>query len=294
VEKLQEFSDARAGREKTRFARRTRSIFNTAAIVLGLLIAYLQIKHIKPDLLLTTSSADIVWRVALVAYYWSWVGGANFDTNIQELAYASFPGHGRWPLQSYAVLTILVLMGAVLLVTYENIAHFSLALTGFLLADYASWFYLRRFLRQSVDDSQAAYSAGSRFYELEILKLVRDYIFGQWKLWRLMVGAILRDHCGRICLQPGLSGSDGKCRTDRLSVAVARRRHLPFLLGVFSALCARDGIVALAESAASVPSRAGSGISQRALFLDAPTECARVARIVDRGRAHPVGRISEA
>jgi hypothetical protein len=190
VEKLQEFSDARENRDKTRFARLTRSIFNTAAVVLGLLIAYLQIKHIKPDLLLTTSSADIVWRVALVAYYWSWVGGANFDTNIQELAYTSFPGHGRWPLQSYAVLTILVLMGAVLLVTYENIAHFSLALTGFLLADYGSWFYLRRFLRQSVDDSQAAYAAGSRFYELEILKIVRDYIFGRWKVWRLMVGAV--------------------------------------------------------------------------------------------------------
>jgi hypothetical protein len=187
---LRGFPGTRESRDKTRFARLTRSIINTVAVVLGLLIAYLQIKNIRPDVLLTSSSADILWRVALVAYFWSWVGGANYDTNIQELAYAAFPGHGKWPLQPYVVLVILVLMAAILLETYGNIAHFSLALTGFLLVDHVSWLYLRRFLQKSIDDSRIVYTAEGKFYELEVLRMVRDYMFGPWKLWRLVVGAI--------------------------------------------------------------------------------------------------------
>ena len=107
-------SDARESRDKTRFARLTRSIINALAVVLGLLVAYSQIKDIRPDALLTTSSADIDWRAALVFYYWSWVAGAKFDTNIRELAYVAFPGQGKWPLQPYAVFMIFVVMAAIL------------------------------------------------------------------------------------------------------------------------------------------------------------------------------------
>ena len=58
----------RARADKTRFARLTRSIINALAVVLGLLVASSQIKDIRPDALLTTSSADIAWRAALVFY----------------------------------------------------------------------------------------------------------------------------------------------------------------------------------------------------------------------------------
>ena len=54
------FPDTRESRDKTRFARLTRSIINAIALALGLLLAYLQIKDIRPDILLTSSSADII------------------------------------------------------------------------------------------------------------------------------------------------------------------------------------------------------------------------------------------
>jgi hypothetical protein len=188
---LRGYPDTRESRDKTRFARFTRSIINALAVVLGLLIAYLQIKDIRPDALLTPSSADIAWRAALVLYYWSWVGGAKFDTNIQELAYIAFPGQGKWPPQPYAVLVIFVVMAALLLKSYGNITHFSLALTGLLLVDHALWLYLRRFLRKSIDDSRIYYAAEGKFYELEILRMVESYMFGRWKLWRLIGGATI-------------------------------------------------------------------------------------------------------
>lgn len=182
-------SDTRDAREKTRFAQYTRSIIRAVALVFGLLVAYLQIKDVKPDALLTPTSADILWRIALVFYYWSWVGGINFDLNFQELAYKSFPGQGRWPLQLYFVLAIFVVMAVVLLLSFGNIAHFSLALTGFLVVDHLLWLFVRLFLRKSIDDSRARYAAEKKFYELEILNMVETQIFGRWKLWRLLTGA---------------------------------------------------------------------------------------------------------
>ena len=188
---LRGFPDTREIRDKTRFAQFTRLIIRAVAVAFGLLVAYLQIKDIRPDALLTASSADIIWRLALIFYYWAWVGGINFDINIQELAYVAFPGQGRWPFQLYAALAVFVVMAAILLTSYGNIAHFSLALTGFLLVDHASWLYMRRFFRSSIDKSRTYYSTERKFYEVEVLSMVESQVFGRWKLWRLAVGAAI-------------------------------------------------------------------------------------------------------
>jgi hypothetical protein len=188
---LRGLPNTREARDKTRFAQFTRAIIRAAALVFGLLVAYLQIKDIRPDALLTPHSADIIWRLALIFYYWSWVAGLNFDINIQELAYVAFPGQGRWPLQLYVILAVFVTVAAILLLSYGNITHFSLALTGFLLVDYASWFYMRRFIRGSIDESRTTYATEGKFYEVEILSMVESQVFGQWKLWRLAAGAAI-------------------------------------------------------------------------------------------------------
>jgi hypothetical protein len=184
-------ADPRETRDKTRFVQFTRSIIRVVAVVLGLLVGYLQIRDIKPDALLTPSTADIIWRLTLVLYYWSWVGGFNFDINIQERAYVAFPGQGRWPVRLYVVLAACVLVAVMLLTSYGNIAHFSTALSCFLLVDYGSWLYLRRFIRSSIDESRLYYSTEGKFYDLAILNMVERYMFGRWKWWRLMAGATI-------------------------------------------------------------------------------------------------------
>jgi len=184
-------ADPRDTRDKARFAQFTRSILQVAAVAVGLLIGYLQIKDIQPDVLLTPSTADIIWRLALVLYYWSCVAAINFEIHIQELAYVALPGQGRWPVQLYAVLAVIVLIFAALLTSYGNITHFSVALTCFLLADYGSWLYLRRFLRSSIEGSRIYYSTERKFYELALLNMVERHMFGRWKWYRFIVGATI-------------------------------------------------------------------------------------------------------
>jgi hypothetical protein len=187
--RIQGYSETRDNRDKARFAQFTRSIVRVVGLVFGFLVAFLQIKDIKPDALLTPSSADIIWRVALIIYYWSWVGGFNFDLNVQELAYIAFPGQGRWSQQLYFILAVFIVMAATLLTSFGNIAYFSLALTCFLIVDYASWFCMRLYFRQSIDHSRIHYTTEQQFYEVEILTMVQDQVFGLWKLWRLLLGA---------------------------------------------------------------------------------------------------------
>jgi hypothetical protein len=99
--------------------------------------------------------------------------------DVQELALVSFPGQGRWPLQLCVALLVFVVMAVIL------------ALTGFLVVDHATWLLVWLFLRRSIDDSRTRYAAEQKFYELEILRVVEGQMFGLWKLWRLMVGAII-------------------------------------------------------------------------------------------------------
>jgi hypothetical protein len=168
-------ADPRDTRDKARFAQFTRSILQVVAVAVGLLVGYLQIKDIKADVLLTPSTADSVWRLALILIYWSCVAAINFEIHIQELAYVTFPGHGRWRVKLYVVLAVFVLSFAALLTSYGNITHFSVALTCFLLADCVSWLYLQRFFRSSIDESRIYYSTERKFYELA---LVERHMFG--------------------------------------------------------------------------------------------------------------------
>jgi hypothetical protein len=72
--------------------------------------------------------------------------------------------------------------GVILLTSFGNIAHFSLALTAFLLVDHTSWLFMRRLFRRSINDSRSYYSTEGKFYEVAILGMVENHVFGRWKL----------------------------------------------------------------------------------------------------------------
>src|SRR3984893_12612628 len=120
-------------RDKIRFARFTRLVINWVGAALFALFAYLQLKDLQAAAIFTPVASDILWRATLVIYYWCWVFGTSFDTDIQEIAYVSFPGKGRWPVRAFGVLSLFVVVAAVLLWSRGNFVYFSLALTVFVV-----------------------------------------------------------------------------------------------------------------------------------------------------------------
>src|SRR6266446_2677253 len=97
-------------RDKIRFARFTRTVIKWVAVGLGVFFTYLQLKDIRADAILTPVASDVLWRSTLVIYYWCWIFGTNFDTNIQELAYAALPGKGKWPAQAFGALILFIVV----------------------------------------------------------------------------------------------------------------------------------------------------------------------------------------
>ena len=78
--------------EKSSFVRWTEWLINGTATLIAFWFGWLLLRDIKADAILTPLAADVLWRLTLVLYYWSWIAGTRADTRIQALAYVSFPG----------------------------------------------------------------------------------------------------------------------------------------------------------------------------------------------------------
>lgn len=179
-------------RERILFARSTRLIIRLIAIGLGAYVTYLQIKQIRIEEIITPATPDLMWRGALILYYWSWIFGAGFDTNVVELTFVNFPGKGKWPWHSFGALAVILVMAVVLISAHGNMLHFALALTAFTIVDNGPWFYYFKWLlRPMALQSRTEFKGNGQLARLEALRIVLDLVLGNWKYWRLACGAII-------------------------------------------------------------------------------------------------------
>jgi hypothetical protein len=183
--------DERSARFRTLFARNTRNV--VVWITTGLAIAFtaLQLPGIKIGALIVPGASDLIWRLALIAYYWCWRFGCIFDTDIQELAYASLPGKGKWNSRNYGIVALLIVVAVLLCWTRGQVTYFSLTLTAFFFADHIGWRHIVRELDPHARKSAREFRAASEYFALERLRIVRAQIQGNWKWWRMVAGAII-------------------------------------------------------------------------------------------------------
>lgn len=100
--------------ELTLFARRVRFSIGVIASGLGFFFAWLQFKDVEFQYVVNALSPDFIWKLALVLYYFGWVFGTKFDTDIQEMAFVSLCTKRQWPIQSLGVLVLLAGVAAAL------------------------------------------------------------------------------------------------------------------------------------------------------------------------------------
>lgn len=183
--------DERAARFRTLFARNTRTVVSLITTGLGVIFTALQWPHINIGALIVPDASDFIWRVALIAYYWCWRFGCIFDTDIQELAYASLPGKGKWNLRNYGIVILLIVIAVLLCWAQGHIIYFSLTLTAFYLADHIGWRHIVSELDPHAKKSAREFRTASEYFALERLRIVRAQIQGNWKWWRMAAGAII-------------------------------------------------------------------------------------------------------
>jgi hypothetical protein len=171
--------------EKTLFARTVRRTIGVISGILAVLFALVQTSDIAIEDIVNPKAASVVWRIALIIYYTSLTTGLWFDTNMQELSYASVPNRGKLTWDSVAVIALFGAGFAALLWTRGKIQAFSVMLAGFALIDHVAWRYLIWVLRPEIARSKATYISREDLFAVERLKLVVHQIYGNWKLLRM-------------------------------------------------------------------------------------------------------------
>ncbi|TWB04527.1 hypothetical protein [Bradyrhizobium stylosanthis] len=180
-----------ASRYRTIFARNTRKVvvYITTGLALG--FTALQVRDVTVVPVITGTASEVIWRGALIAYFWCWRFGCIRDTDIQELAYVSMPNKGQWPFRSYGIVGLLIAVAVVLVATQGSVFWFSIALTSFFILDHLGWRHLVAVLADEGEKSGTAFREKREYFALEKLRLVRQQIQGNWKWWRLGAGAMI-------------------------------------------------------------------------------------------------------
>ncbi|MCP9626674.1 hypothetical protein NML43_06200 [Rhodopseudomonas palustris] len=158
---------------------------------LAVVFTVLQFRGISVEPVMTSAASQVIWRAALIAYFWCWRFGCIRDTDIQELVYVSMPNRGQWPLRSYGIVVLLIAVAIALVATEGNIIWFSIALTVFFVVDHVGWRHLVKVLAKQGKDSADAYTRQGELFDLERLRIVRAQIQGSWKWWRLSLGMMI-------------------------------------------------------------------------------------------------------
>ncbi len=173
------------------FARSTRKVvvYITTGLALG--FTALQVRDFTVEPVISGAASEVIWRGALIAYFWCWRFGCIRDTDIQELAYASLPNKGQWPLRSYGIVGLLIFVAVILVAAQGNIFWFSIALSFFFILDHVGWRHLVAVLASEARKSEQEFRQKREYFALERLRLVRAQIQGNWKWWRFGVGAAI-------------------------------------------------------------------------------------------------------
>jgi hypothetical protein len=152
---------------------------------IGELPAKLQHAFANPDI------ATVLWKSALVIYFFSWVFGADSDTEMQSEVYLAAPHGGRLTKQDIGVMLGIVAGFVVLCVVGNNHRWFALALTGFWTINVVAWRYMVGALKTPLHQSYVKYGRAKEYVEMERLRAVERYVTGPWQWWRFGLGAVL-------------------------------------------------------------------------------------------------------
>jgi hypothetical protein len=152
---------------------------------IGHLPQKLQQAFASPDI------ATVLWKTALVIYFFSWVFGADSDTEMQSEEYLAAPHEGRLTKQDIGVMLGIVAGFVVLCVVGNNHRWFALALTGFWAINVVGWRYMVAALKTPIHQSYVKYGRAKQYVEMEKLRAVERYATGEWQWRRFAIGAVL-------------------------------------------------------------------------------------------------------
>ncbi|WP_152977734.1 hypothetical protein [Bradyrhizobium pachyrhizi] len=178
---------------RTNLAAAARRMVRSIFFLLPLVFTWLKLRNLSPsdiaELISDVSARDIVWKAALIIYFFAWVWGTLWDVGLQERVYLEAPNKGKMPWRAIGMAAAICTAGAVL-VWVDSFVRFVGALALFTTVDHVAWRYLVNFLQPMIQQAREEYGKLDDAIALEQLRLVEDQVCGTWKWWRGLVGGV--------------------------------------------------------------------------------------------------------
>lgn len=221
--------------EMTVIARNVRKIIKYIGSALVLLFAYLQLKDFQVGPAIETISPDFLRRLMMIAYYWCWIFGATFDTDIQEMAYFTQKGRNKLTFQAFTLMVLFGIVMAALMWAADDDRWFAGMLTFFFLFNIGGFAYVLWFVRPIIKTSEIRYRQGRSYYSLAQLEIVSRFMNGDWQWYRFSAGLLLVIIMNAICFSDTIRNLIAHSTAGLLSVdPVMLAARLPtFMLVIF-------------------------------------------------------------
>lgn len=169
-------------------ARKTRILVRVLAAALALSFAWLKLRGVPFPRLTSETTATILFRSALILYYFGWLAGVLMDTRDEEDLLVAAPNRGRLPLVGLILaITISVVFGLLCWVdTYRKLA---LALALLWILDKTGWVYLyKTLLGPEITRARSIYKNEGDLFLAEQVNQLEEFFTAPWHWWRFGCG----------------------------------------------------------------------------------------------------------
>jgi hypothetical protein len=157
----------------------------------GAAFTVLQIRQITFVPLINSADGHSLTRVALILYYYAWIGGSRIEFNLSEKVYVADPERGSFAKIGGLVFGVLVL-GVVLCIVAYNEKYVSGALAVFYILDVVLWIFVKRRAKSMALASAEIYRTRHLHGKIEQLRCYATrYIRGSWQYLRYLAKALV-------------------------------------------------------------------------------------------------------
>jgi hypothetical protein len=185
---------------------RVKTIITISASILSIFFAWLQFDEISLQPIMSSEISNLLFKVALSLYYFSWIFGTIGDMESEEETFRLHPKVNELSIGAIGVIAVIVILFATLCFT-STFESFIIALSLLLAFNIFSWRYLIWFLKPIFKKNKQAYILPIEF---EYHYVLEEYILGKWQIYRFIYGGIL------ICVLNLLIFTDLLNNTSRL------------------------------------------------------------------------------
>jgi hypothetical protein len=141
--------------------------YQSVKVIGGILLvffAWLQLKSVPLGTIVQNTTPEILIKATLVLYYACWVGGATFDTWVQQRVFVADPKRGKLTLDLFAVMAGFFVVAFALVWASLHQELFVLVLLVFVIANFAGWNLIVRRIRPTISSSEKVLFEGGYLF----------------------------------------------------------------------------------------------------------------------------------